>query len=182
MLVSLHGMAENGDDLLKQQKEIFDAFCKKGAELAEELHRLNAKLAEIERENHNLASLYVAAHRLHSAATPRAIVETVVEVLLNFVGAKRFAIFAVDDGRLTPVVSENAAGLVAPPLPDRPVYPAAPSPSAPIAVPMRVGDRVVGLIAVWELVSHKTGLERVDHELFNLLAARAEGLGSMGAP
>jgi hypothetical protein len=177
-------MAENGDDLLTRQKEFFDAFFKKGAELAEELQRLNTKLAEIERENHNLASLYVAAHRLHASVEPRDIVQTVVEILLNFVGAKTFAIFADQGGRLAPVVTENldGRGLAPPPVPEAPSCPPPgelPSAGAPIAVPLKAGERVVGVIAVWELVSHKTGLEKVDYELFNLLAARAVGLPSL---
>src|SRR5688572_7718594 len=115
-------MSDDGDDLLRRQKEIFDAFVTKGSELAEELSRLNAKFAEMERENHNLATLYVAAHGLHAAVEPRHVLQTVVEILLNFVGAKTFTVFAVEDGRLSPVVIEGRK-LGEPPLPEQPLFP-----------------------------------------------------------
>jgi hypothetical protein len=175
-------MADEGDDLLKRQKEFLDAFFKKGAELAEELQRLGNKLAEVERENHDLASLYVAAHRLHASRAPRDVVQTIVEILLNFVGAKTFGVFAAVDGRLAPVAVENPAGRT---LPDPPpvaeaVFPdGGPTDAAPIVIPFVAG---AGVIAVWELVGHKTRIEEVDRELFNLLAARAAGLGTLVAP
>ena len=44
----------------------------------------------------------------------------------------------------------------------------------PVTVsPLRIRDRVVGAIVVWEFLQQKTELQDVDHELFNLLAAHA---------
>lgn len=174
-------MSDDGDDLLRRQKEIFDAFFTKGTELAEELQRLNSKFAEMERENHDLATLYVAAHGLHAASAPRHMVQNIVEILLNFVGAKTFAIYALQDGRLAQVAAEGRPQ-DEPSLPERPLFPPdnePPSPAAPVVVPMHDEGRVVGLIAVWELVPHKKALEKVDRELFNLLAARGMGLGAL---
>jgi hypothetical protein len=177
-------MSEDGDDLVKRQKEFFDAFFKKGAELAEELSRLGGKLGEVERENHHLASLYVAAHRLHASPGPREVVQTVVEILTNFVGAKTFAVYAVAGGALRQLAGENPGGrALAEPAPaTEPVLPpegGLPSDLAPIVVPMLDGGELAGLIVVWELVAHKDAIERVDLELFNLLAARAAGLASL---
>ena len=40
-------------------------------------------------------------------------------------------------------------------------------------VPLKIGSMVVGAIVVFRLLSHKPALERVDHELFELLAVHA---------
>jgi len=42
-----------------------------------------------------------------------------------------------------------------------------------IIVPLKVRDRVVGVVIIWDLLSQKTALADVDYELFNLLAAHA---------
>jgi hypothetical protein len=42
-----------------------------------------------------------------------------------------------------------------------------------IIVPLRIRDRVVGVILVWELLSQKTSLADIDYELFNLLGGHA---------
>ena len=47
--------------------------------------------------------------------------------------------------------------------------------SAPpvIAAPLKIDDKVVGVISVWELLAQKSGLVDVDFELFNLLGDHA---------
>src|SRR5262249_41408400 len=40
-------------------------------------------------------------------------------------------------------------------------------------VPLKIEDTIIGAIVVFRLLSHKTALERVDHELFELLAIHA---------
>ena len=52
---------------------------------------------DIERENNNLANLYVASFQLHSTMELRELTQIILEILLNFVGAKTFAIQLVDD-------------------------------------------------------------------------------------
>ena len=152
---------------------------------------------DIERENNNLANLYVASFQLHSTLELREVTQIILEILLNFVGAKTFAIQLVDDehgklrhpgrrghrprqGAREPASTRGAsarssragthyidgerlraradlAHL------DRPV----------IVVPLKIRDRVVGVIIIWDLLSQKTALADVDYELFNLLAAHA---------
>src|SRR3954451_463005 len=58
-----------------------------------------ARFHEIERENNNLANLYVASFQLHSTMDLREVTQIILEILLNFVGAKTFAIQLVDDER-----------------------------------------------------------------------------------
>src|SRR5688572_10020051 len=75
-----------------------------------------ARFTEIERENNNLASLYVAASQLHSTFDLREVLQIVVEILINFVGAKVFAVMILDEeqGILRSVAVEGAEPTVFP--------------------------------------------------------------------
>ena len=64
-----------------------------------ERHDFSRAIHEIERENNNLANLYVASYQLHSTLDLREVTQIILEILLNFVGAKTFAIQLVDDER-----------------------------------------------------------------------------------
>ena len=170
-------------------------------------HDYVSRYAEIERENNNLANLYVASHQLHSTLELREVTQTIVEILLNFIGAKTFAVQLIDedkgvlrtlaaegversrvperslagpsrgagDDHVRQVVQSGRPFFTNGPLEARPV-------SAPpsITVPLKIGDKVVGLIVVWELLSQKPGLVDVDFELFNLLGDHA-GAALQGA-
>lgn len=163
-------------------------------------HDYMTRYQEIERENNNLANLYVASHQLHSTTDLREVTQIITEILLNFVGAKTFAIQLVDEERgilrtlaaegveksrvpERSIVQSGAANagdpvsellrsgqpfFVSGQLDARPV-------SAPPAagVPLKIGSKVVGIIAVWELLSQKSSLVDVDFELFNLLGDHA---------
>lgn len=148
---------------------------------------------DIERENNNLANLYVASFQLHSTMELRELVQIILEILLNFVGAKTFTIQLLDEesGRLRTLAAEGVErGRVPEMAPhegrigevmrsgqtfidgerlrvradlDRPL----------IVVPLKTRERVVGVIVIWDLLSQKTALADVDYELFNLLAAHA---------
>jgi GAF domain len=148
---------------------------------------------DIERENNNLANLYVASFQLHSTLELRELTQIILEILLNFVGAKTFAIQLVDDdhGRLRTLAAEGVERSRVPEGPvtdgrvgeviksghtfidgerlraradlERPV----------IVVPLKIRDKVVGVITIWDLLAQKTALADVDYELFNLLAAHA---------
>ena len=151
---------------------------------------------DIERENNNLANLYVASFQLHSTLDLRELTQIILEILLNFVGAKTFAIQLVDDehGKLRTLAAEGVERAKVPEGParrrarrrghqaghhyidgerlrtradlahlDRPV----------IVVPLKIRDKVVGVIIIWDLLAQKTALADVDYELFNLLAAHA---------
>jgi hypothetical protein len=148
---------------------------------------------DIERENNNLANLYVASFQLHSTLDLRELTQIILEILLNFVGAKTFAIQLVDDehGKLRTLAAEGVDRARVPEGSvndgrvgevirtshtfidgerlrvradlDRPL----------IVVPLKIREKVVGVIIIWDLLTQKTALADVDYELFNLLAAHA---------
>jgi GAF domain-containing protein len=148
---------------------------------------------DIERENNNLANLYVASFQLHSTLDLREVTQIILEILLNFVGAKTFAIQLVDEeqGKLRTLAAEGI---------DRARVPEGPATEGRagqvlqsgqsyidgerlrmradlerplIIVPLKIRDRAVGVVIIWDLLSQKTALADVDYELFNLLAAHA---------
>lgn len=148
---------------------------------------------DIERENNNLANLYVASFQLHSTLDLREVTQIILEILLNFVGAKTFAIqlldeehhklrtlaaegverarvpeSAVGDGRIGHVISSGEAWFDHARLRGR-----ADLERPMIVVPLKIRDKVVGTIIIWDLLAQKTALADVDYELFNLLAAHA---------
>jgi hypothetical protein len=150
---------------------------------------------EIERENNNLANLYVASFQLHSTMDLREVTQIILEILLNFVGAKTFCVYLLDEqqGVLRPLAAEGVprnevpvvasgegviGGVVAT---GQPLYDGAQRSSKGarsldrplIVTPLRIKDRVVGAIVIWEFLQQKTELQDVDFELFNLLAAHA---------
>src|SRR6266540_860115 len=150
------------------------------------------------RENERLASLYVAASQLHSTLDPFEVQQIIVEILLNFVGAKVFALLAPDDdGHLSPLITEGiaqedvprremgtAGGLIGDIFAGSPAHVAAqPTPARTVdreplvVIPLRVRlagrPHVVAVIAVWEFLQQKTELHEVDTELFTLLSESA---------
>jgi hypothetical protein len=142
-------------------------------------------------ENDSLASLYVASYQLHSTLDLSEVLQVVTEIVINLIGAERFAIYALDErsGRLEPVACEGGSPAAFPAMtrgegpigqavvrgetwlapPEEP-----PDPARPLAcVPLRVEGETLGAIAIFGLLQQKQGLTALDHELFGLLARHA---------
>jgi hypothetical protein len=154
---------------------------------------VNARFHEIERENNNLANLYVASFQLHSTVDLREVTQIILEILLNFVGAKTFAIQLADEeqGKLRTLAAEGIERARVPegkldggkvgeviasgqPFYDEGRFGSRSDLERPvIIVPLKIRDQVVGAIVVWDLLQQKTALQEVDYELFNLLGAHA---------
>jgi GAF domain-containing protein len=151
---------------------------------------------EMEQQGSNLANLYVASHQLHSTLDFKEVLQIVQEIVINFIGSECFALLLVDEetgefrsivtegssvlqdiscltvtagsGRLGQVVStgesyfaegnfDHIAGI------DRPLA----------AVPLKIKDRVIGLLVIYRLLEQKRTFSRTDYELFSLLAGQA---------
>ena len=152
-----------------------------------------ARYEDIETQNNHLANLYVASYQLHATLNFSEVLDTVREILINLIGAEGFAIFWVDDrtGQLKRELSQGmgasvpekirtergplqraAAGepFYADPLPD----PLSVDVRNPIAcVPLKIGTRVIGVIAIYRLLQQKERFQPLDFELFTLLAGHA---------
>ena len=155
-----------------------------------ELALYEQRQADAERELNDLASLYVASCQLSGSLSIGRVVKHMCELMEQLVGAQAFVLYLVtSDGKrgipvsaqgrlpapLAPVALEDG------PLADacltgisRVLEPAAPrAPGEPIAVlPLQFAGQVVGLFAVYELLSHKQAWARVDRELLKLLSVQ----------
>lgn len=176
---------------LKKEK---DELLSKYKEVSQETKDFAQRYHEIETENNNLANLYVASYQLHSTLDFMEVLDVITEIIINLIGAGKFAILLHQEkqGVLKPVKSEGLPlesipevrlgegmiGAVAQageiyyrevPLSSLEIDPEHPM----VCVPMKIQDRLVGVIAVYQLLPQKLKLEKVDYELFGLLAAHA---------
>jgi putative methionine-R-sulfoxide reductase with GAF domain len=147
----------------------------------------------VERQNSDLVSLYVASQRLHSPLNYDEVVGIVKEIVINFVGSEVFSVYVVDSAasKLVLVGQEGMEGTAASSIEigvgtlgecassgqtfvvaeNAPVHQAGAEPIA--CIPLKVGDDVVGIIAIYSLLSQKAGFRAVDQEMFELLGGHA---------
>jgi GAF domain-containing protein len=158
--------------------------------------RITNRYAEVESELESFANLYVASFQLHMSLRARTVVRNVKELLQQLVGARTQAIYFVHEEarRLEPVATDGVdlATLPAIPLQDggsgEPVsavvertfltgvpHVAEGDVTMPPAacIPLRLEDRVVGVIVIYTLFEQKKRFVAVDRELFKLLGAHA---------
>jgi nitrate/nitrite-specific signal transduction histidine kinase len=137
---------------------------------------------EVEEQNDALANLYVASYRLHSTLDPAEVVQAINEVLINMIGTEEFALFVVDDqvGELVLVGGEGSSLAERVRFGEGPEGIAAQTGKAIFdgdgicaSIPLKIKERVVGVVAVYRLLPHKKGLTALDHRLLELLAGHA---------
>lgn len=147
------------------------------------------RYVEVEEQNESLANLYVASHRLHSTLDSSEVVECIKEILLNMIGSEDFGLFVLDDesgelirsgyegetaagpGKERIPLGEGTEGVVA--LEGRPLFNEEAGRDPCACVPLMIKERIVGVIAIYSLLSHKKGLSLLDHKLLELLAGHA---------
>src|SRR4030095_14090136 len=69
----------------------------------EDLERENRDFArrcvQLEEHSANLANLYAATYQLHATLDPEAVVNCIVEISVNLIGAAEFALYLLEEGR-----------------------------------------------------------------------------------
>lgn len=172
-------------------------IAKRFREVEEENKDFANRYIEIEEQNNNLANLYVASYQLHSTLDFREVIQIVQEIVINLIGAEAFAILLLDektnelktiacegedampgietisarlgDGVLGDVAKTGESYYINQDVEggqitiDRPLA----------AVPLKIKEHVIGLIAIYKLLQQKDSFSAVDYELFSLLAAHA---------
>lgn len=150
------------------------------------------KFADVERELDAMANLYVASYQLHAAFKPQDVLSVLEQMLMQFVGASSFAVFASRPGEektLEPihafhcghVVGTSIAwgeGLIGEAASTQVSYLADPAkPRAPeeplVCIPMSLGESTVGVIVIFGLLEQKEKFVDIDFELFKLLAVHS---------
>jgi hypothetical protein len=152
------------------------------------------RLDDLEREHYRLAAMYVAGSQFHVATTVEDVLRTLTEILLNFVGVGRFAVYVVDEERQTlfPLMREGAelaeldelalpgTGGLADVTERRERWTAdAPSGAEPgvlMQLPLFAGTRLVGLVRVERFLPQKPGFDEGDSGLLELVSEHA-GVG-----
>jgi transcriptional regulator with GAF, ATPase, and Fis domain len=166
-------------------------------EVEEENKDFANRYIEIEEQNNNLANLYVASYQLHSTLDFREVIQIVQEIVINLIGAEAFAILLLDEktNELKTIASEGedvvpGTDAISVRLGDGVLGNVAKTGESyyinqdveggrvtidkPLAaVPLKIKEHVIGLIAIYKLLQQKDSFSAVDYELFSLLAAHA---------
>jgi len=190
------------EDRLRGLKDEFSSEREQASILRERLsqiendnHRFSEQYAEVERQNSDLANLYVASYRLHSTLQRDHVLSTIQEIVINLIGSEELGIFELDDeGCELSLVSHFGI--------EPSIYGTIPVGAGIIGQTARTGEnyfsehrnghqqgpeemhltscialkvdgKVTGAIAIFRLLQQKQGLKAVDHELMDLLATHA---------
>lgn len=150
---------------------------------------LESRLLELEELNSSMMSMYVSSFQLHATLDLAEVVRVIEEILVNFIGARSYAILLTDDdgsfrisaetgleGRL-PQSGIRPRGVLAEVLGSQTAYVHTSSRPARegvlAAVPLLMGRNVVGALLVFSLFAQKERFLKNDVELFSLLGGHA---------
>lgn len=148
---------------------------------------------EIELENNNLANLYIASYQLHSTLDFKEVLQIIMEIVINLIGAEEFALMLLDEktGVLSAVACEGldredippvnlGSGIIGQALQSGESYFADDIEtyqkdilSPMVCVPLKIKEHVIGVLAIYKLLVQKEKFAQVDYELFTLLAGHA---------
>ncbi len=164
-------------------------------ELEQENLEFANQLVQVEDVNNNLTNLYIASSRLHSTLDREETLEIIKEVVINFVGAEKFAVFLYSkaSNRLCYETGEGFEETESvPEIPlgqgvlgktaaskenyfyDGALSEGSDDPLAPIvAIPLIIQEQMIGLLAIYRLFIQKEQLESIDYQLFSMLGEHA---------
>lgn len=148
---------------------------------------------EIELENNNLANLYIASYQLHSTLDFKEVLQIIMEIVINLIGAEEFALMLLDEktGVLSAVACEGldredipsvsiGSGIIGQALQSGESYFAEDIETYQkdilvpmVCVPLKIKEHVIGVLAIYKLLVQKEKFAQVDYELFTLLAGHA---------
>jgi hypothetical protein len=160
------------------------------AELEVENQRMCDDYVAVQEKSTDLAQLYVALERIHGGLSRADTLAALQEIVINVIGSEELAIFERRGDRLALVQSfgidpapwrEPAAprGALARAAQGKLYVAGRDGPPEPgdedltACVPLRVGDGVAGVIAIFRLLGHKPVLGDADHAIFDLLTSHA---------
>jgi hypothetical protein len=160
------------------------------AEIEAENQRMCDEYVAVQEKSTDLAQLYVALERIHGGLSRADTLSALQEIVINVVGSEELAIFERRGDRLALVqsfgidpepwrevsiergaIARAAHGALY--VAGRGGSPAAGDEDLTACIPLRVGDRVAGVIAVFRLLGHKPVLGETDQAVFELLSTHA---------
>jgi hypothetical protein len=171
-----------------------DRLSLEAGKLVEENQDFARRYVELEEHATGLANLYAATFQLHATLDPAEVVKTITEIAINLIGAADFILYLTDDAKGDFVVAARE-GEYSPKFPRLPALTlalereaigqrrtvfaeldprVADGQKAPICcTPLVFRDRLVGVLTVYALLSHKKSFSGLDRELFDLLGDQA---------
>jgi len=181
-------------DRLEQEKQRLVTQYK---EVEDQNKDYATRYVEIEDENNNLANLYVCSFQLHSTLDFREVIQIIMEIIINLIGGEDYGILLLDEKNQTlkPMAMEGMPIEKVNPIPigegvigkavitgenyysqdfnteEAPRKRAVEDPM--VCIPLKIKDRVIGVIVLYKLLPQKTQFASVDYELFTLLAGHA---------
>lgn len=192
-------VASGSEDSARLLKKIEQLEKEKGEilgrirEVEEENEDFAHRYVEIEEENNMLANLYIASFQLHSTLDFKEVLQIILEIVINLIGAEEFGVLLLDEksNRLEPVASEGVETAQLPSVNvgdgiigeavktgenffidsmegyqrdfHRPL----------VCIPLKIKEHVIGVIVIYKLLVQKEQFTNVDYELFTLLAGHA---------
>jgi hypothetical protein len=164
------------------------------AMIESESRTYSARYVEVEQQNTNLANLYVATYQLHGTLNRASVLAAIKEIVINLVGSEELAVWELDDataslqlvdsfgvdevlwdriGLGVGVIGSTARSGERFVRGESNVMPSLGERSLTAAIPLKLDERVIGVIGVFTLLQQKAGFEAVDFELFDLLSSHA---------
>jgi nitrate/nitrite-specific signal transduction histidine kinase len=136
---------------------------------------LSRRYTEVEQQNSDLTNLYVASNRLHESLDRSEVLAAIQEIIINLVGSEELAVFELnEDG--TALELAGSFGIEPKRFDKIPLTEGGTllrGEKMAACVPLMLGDRTVGAVALFSLLPQKAGLERIDLDLLELLRAQA---------
>lgn len=182
--------------LLEKEKETLfkeiEVHRKETASMEEENREFADRYVQVERQNSDLISMYVASYQLHSTLDYDEVLKTVKDITINMMGGEAFAIYLIDQKSrdLIRIADEGMEGVDPPPLSfedatvqeifrsgtaqfveEKAEYADGSSPVA--YLPLTLGDDPFGVIVIYKLLIQKEGFQALDYELVELLGKHA---------
>lgn len=175
----------------RRAEEEMRATLERLRELEEENQQFAQRYIEIQEENSRLVNLYVASSQLHSTLELSEVLETIVEIVINLVGAEKIAIYELNEGTrsIEAVAVEGVeidelpkfqlgSGVVGRSVDSGDIeYHTDQEPEDPnqpiVCVPLRMKGQPIGAITIYGLLDQKAAFDAKDHELFTLLGEHA---------
>lgn len=184
------------EERIKMLEEELNSILDRYKKTEEENKNFASKYIEVEAENNMLANLYVASYQLHSTLDFNEVLRIVIEIIINLIGAEKFAIFLMDDktNELLAVASEGlfpsefpkiklGEGIIGKVAKEGESYflenianmatTKVNIASPMVCIPLKIKEHVIGVISIYSLMEQKTAFSSIDYELFNLLAGHA---------
>jgi K+-sensing histidine kinase KdpD len=155
-------------------------------EVRSETESFRTQFAELEHHSANLANLYVASYQLNGTLDRAAVLTAMQEIIVNLIGSEEFGVFEwnEDERSLEMVTSIGGqpaetvlsfGGVASAFASGQPwIAPAETDAAEALAcIPLKLDERITGLIVIHRLLRHKAALDPLDYELFSLLATHA---------